>query len=152
MKRPTTLVATLLVTMLSLSLSFTFTSISTARAASIFASLPNGYAFAGNVVVPGGSTSAGSGPVAPAWLGCILDATFTGLNVAGHAISASPGPNTTIHIANLGDVVLNEQGNGPSNGPVSTYAGINMIDLHVTNANTLGLPLGTRILIATVNS
>ena len=229
MKRPTTLFATLLVTLLSLSLSFTLTSISTARAASIFASLPNGYAFAGNVEVPGGSTSAGSGPVAPAWLGCtlasrsvsntvaamslgsygnagntqtsvtnqqtatsgtiqtlatlqnvnilsglitatkiragvsstttsagatssILDATFTGLNVAGHAISASPGPNTTIHIANLGDVVLNEQGRGPSNGPVSTYAGINMIDLHVTNANTLGLPIGTHILIATVNS
>ena len=82
----------------------------------------------------------------------ILDASFTGLNVAGRNISVSPGPNTTIHIANLGDLVLNEQGRGPSNGPNISYVGVNMIDLYVTETNTRGLPVGTRILVATVNS
>src|SRR2546430_15650545 len=39
----------------------------------------------------------------------ILDASFTGLNVAGKAISVSPGANTTIHIANLGDLRSEER-------------------------------------------
>ena len=229
MKCPKFLPAVLLISLLSASYIFTSTSITTVRAASIFASLPNGYAFAGRVAVPSGSTAAGSGPTAPAWLGCtmqtrsvshtvaamslgpygkagvtqttvsnqqtatsgtiqtlavlqnvdilsglitaakiraqvsstatsagarsnILDATFTGLNVAGKNISVSPGANTTIHIANLGDLVLNEQGRGPSNGPNATYVGINMIDLYITAANTRGLSIGTRIIVATVNS
>src|SRR5437588_10646068 len=229
MKRPKFLLAVLLIALLSASYMCTSTSVCTVRAASIFASVPNGYAFAGRVVVPSGSTTAGSGPIAPAWLGCtmqtrsvsntvaamslgayghagstqstvsnqqtatsgtiqtlailqnvdilsglitaakiraqvsstatsagarsnILDASFTGLNVAGKAISVSPGANTTIHIANLGDLVLNEQGRGPSNGPNATYVGVNMIDLYITAVNTLGLSIGTRIIVATVNS
>ena len=81
----------------------------------------------------------------------VVDDTFNGLVVAGQPIGVNPGPNTTIQLANLGNVVLNEQGS-PVNGSNSTYMGINMIDLHVTLANTYGLPIGTQIIIGQVNS
>ncbi len=78
------------------------------------------------------------------------EASFVGLSVAGKAINTSPGPNTTVQIANLGYVVLNET--GITNGANYTYAGSNMIDLHVTVANSQGLPVGARIIVGQVNS
>lgn len=80
----------------------------------------------------------------------VVGVSVTGLTVAGHTVTA-PAPNTTIRIANLGDVVLNEQG-GPTNGANTTYVGISVIDLHVTLANTYSLPVGTQIIIDQVNS
>lgn len=79
-----------------------------------------------------------------------VDASFSGLTVAGNAINTSPGQQTTVQIANLGYVVLNES--GFTNGADYTYGGLNMIDLHVTVANSQGLPVGARIIIGQVNS
>ena len=80
----------------------------------------------------------------------VVGVSLTGLTVAGHTITA-PAPNTTISIANLGEVVLNEQG-GPNNGTNTTYVGVNAIDLHVTLANSYNLPIGSQIIIDQVNS
>ncbi len=76
--------------------------------------------------------------------------TLVGLTIAGKAVALSPGSQTTIQIANLGYVVLNER--GYTNGPDATYAGINMIDLYVTDTNTQHMPVGSRIIIGQANS
>lgn len=80
----------------------------------------------------------------------VVNASFNGLTVAGNAINTTPGPNTTVQIANLGYVVLNET--GLTSGADYTYAGLNMIDLHVTLANSQGLPIGSQIILGQVNS
>ncbi len=80
----------------------------------------------------------------------VVDASFSGLTIAGNAINGTPGPNTTVQLANLGYVVLNET--GITNGTDYTYAGLNMIDLYVTRSNSQGLPVGARIVIGDVNS
>ncbi|HYL45117.1 MAG TPA: choice-of-anchor P family protein [Ktedonobacteraceae bacterium] len=81
----------------------------------------------------------------------VVDEAFNGLVVAGQPIGVNPGPNTTIQLANVGNVVLNEYGN-PTNGSDSTYIGVNMIDLRVTQNNFYGLPIGTQIIIGQANS
>jgi hypothetical protein len=81
----------------------------------------------------------------------VIDDAFNGLVVAGQAIGVNPGPNTTIQLANVGSVVLNEYGN-PTNGSNSTSIGLNMIDLRVMQNNTYKLPIGTQIIIGQVNS
>lgn len=75
---------------------------------------------------------------------------FVGLKVAGNSITSTPSPNTRLQLANLGYVVLNEA--GFSNGPNATSGGINMIDLNITQTNSMGLTIGTRIIIAQANS
>lgn len=82
----------------------------------------------------------------------IDDASITGLVVAGKAIAVTPGANTTITIANLGTLVLNEHGT-PSSGQDLTAAGINMMDLRVGTANNrFGLPVGAQIIIGQADS
>ena len=81
----------------------------------------------------------------------VVGVSFIGLTIAGKAITTTPSPNSTINIANLGHVVINEQG-GPNNGTDTTYIGINLLDLNVTLSNTFGLPIGTRIVIDQANS
>ena len=66
-------------------------------------------------------TSTGLGPVATAGT-----TTFTNLRVAGVAISANPGPNTTISLPLVGSVVLNQQ------TPVAGGDGITVTALDVT--------------------
>ncbi|HVB22170.1 MAG TPA: choice-of-anchor P family protein [Ktedonobacteraceae bacterium] len=80
----------------------------------------------------------------------VENASFSGLTIAGKAFNTTPGPNTTVQIANLGYVVLNET--GLTSGANYTYAGSNMIDLHVAVVNSQGLPIGARIIIGQVNS
>jgi hypothetical protein len=73
--------------------------------------------------------------------------TFTDLVVAGVPITSAPAPNTTIPLANLGSVTLNEQA-GPSDSADATSISVTAIDVSVTTANAFGLPAGTHILIA----
>jgi hypothetical protein len=61
-----------------------------------------------------------------------------------------PKPNTTIKLAGIGYVVLNEQ-NGSSNAG-ATYLSVNMIDVHVTVANSPGIPVGTQMVIGHASS
>ena len=71
--------------------------------------------------------------------------TLVNATIAGRSISANPGPNTRIDIANLGFVMVNEQEKNVS----STLAlmKVNAFDLYVTTANSFGLPIGARIVI-----
>jgi len=78
-------------------------------------------------------------------------ATFVNLVVAGRSISRTPAPNTIIRLPGLGYVVLNEQ-SGPVNGVNHTSFSVHAIDVNITQANTFGLPVGTRIIIAHANS
>jgi hypothetical protein len=78
-------------------------------------------------------------------------ATFVNLVVLGVPISATPAPNTTITLPGLGFVVLNEQ-KGPINNVNHTHIYVNAIDVNVTLSNTLGLPVGTHIIIAHADS
>ncbi len=72
--------------------------------------------------------------------------TLVNAYVAGVLISANPAPNTRIDIANLGYVIVNEQkGTVSSSGASIT---VNAFDLYVTTANSFGLPVGVRIIIA----
>jgi hypothetical protein len=79
------------------------------------------------------------------------NAIFVNLVVAGSHISATPAPNTTIPLPGLGSVVLNEQ-SGPVNGVNHTRISVNAIDVRITQTNTFGLPVGTRIIIAHAQS
>ncbi len=67
-------------------------------------------------------------------------------DVAGVLLSANPSANTKIDIANLGYVIVNEQ----QITITSTGASITVdaFDLHVTMANSFGLPVGVHIIIA----
>lgn len=66
--------------------------------------------------------------------------------VAGVLLSANPAPNTRIDIANLGYVIVNEQKSSISSSGASIT--VNALDVYVTTANSFGLPVGVRIIIA----
>jgi hypothetical protein len=78
--------------------------------------------------------------------------TFSGLNIDGQNISSTPGPNTTIQLAGLGYVVLNEQA-GPYNGYASTGISVNAIDVYLHTTNLLsGQSSDSRVIIGHVQS
>lgn len=78
-------------------------------------------------------------------------ATFVNLQVLGLPITGTIAPNTTIKLPGLGSVVLNEQ-TGPVNSANHTHMSVNAIDVNITLKNTLGLPVGTHIIIAHADS
>jgi len=70
---------------------------------------------------------------------------FLGLVVQGVAISSTVAANTTIPLAGLGKVVLNEQGGVV--GTSSARLTVNMIHVYVTVANQLGIATGTQLIV-----
>jgi hypothetical protein len=71
------------------------------------------------------------------------DAQFVNLTIAGNNIPVDVGPNTTIHIANLGYVTLNEQKSVSVDG---FFHGIQVIALHIVlDTAKAGLPIGAEI-------
>ncbi len=72
--------------------------------------------------------------------------TLVNAKVAGVSISANPAPNTKIILANLGYVYVNEQYLKVTS--MSATAQVSAFDLYVTTANSFGLPVGTRIIVA----
>lgn len=70
-------------------------------------------------------------------------AQFVNLTIAGNNIPVDVGPNTTIHIANLGYVTLNEQKSVAVDG---FFHGIQVIALHIVlDTAKAGLPIGAEI-------
>ncbi len=92
-------------------------------------------AVASSTATAAGATSTGQGSM------------FTALRVAGLPVSLTPAPNTRLALPGVGFVVLNEQ-DGAVNGTKATTMTVNMIDIEVTLANSLGLPIGSHIIIA----
>ena len=70
-------------------------------------------------------------------------AQFVNLTIAGNNIPVDVGPNTTIHIANLGYITLNEQKQVAVDG---FFHGIQVIALHIVlDTAKAGLPIGAEI-------
>src|SRR5581483_4397211 len=72
--------------------------------------------------------------------------SFVNLVVAGDPIGATPDPNTRIDLEGIGYVVLNEQ--HARVGSSTASLGVNMIHVVVTQDNSLGVPVGTNIIVA----
>lgn len=76
--------------------------------------------------------------------------SFNNLLVAGIPYNGLPPANTNINLLGLGYVVLNEQTQSITN-TVAQLA-VNMIHIHITVANLLGLQVGTEIIVSNATS
>jgi hypothetical protein len=75
---------------------------------------------------------------------------FANLEVAGLPIGVNPDPNTKVTLPGIGFVVINEQ---KVPDPTSTARlQVNGLRIKVTKNNTLGLPVGTQIVVAHADS
>ena len=72
--------------------------------------------------------------------------TFNNLVILGHVYNGSVPANTRITLPLLGYVVLNEQTSNV--GTNSASLAINMVHVHVTGFNLLGLQVGTEIIVS----
>lgn len=75
---------------------------------------------------------------------------FSDLVVAGSFIQSTAAPNTTLALAGLGRVVLNEQIGSASASQM--FLTVNMIHVYVTVANNQNIPVGTEIIIGSAQS
>jgi hypothetical protein len=76
--------------------------------------------------------------------------TFTNAKVLGIPVSVDVAPNTIIKLPGLGYVILNEQFSKVTSTSASLT--VNAIHIKVTEANKLGLPVGTQLIVAHANS
>jgi hypothetical protein len=75
---------------------------------------------------------------------------LTDLVVDGRVFQVSPGPNTTVTLAGLGRVVLNEQ-QGGTQIPMP-FLTVNGIHVYVTQPNRLGIPVGSQYIVSHASS
>jgi hypothetical protein len=71
---------------------------------------------------------------------------FTGLRIAGAPVPVEVDPNTRIDLLGIGYVMINEQ-QVPSSTSTARVR-VNGLRIVITQNNTLGLPVGTQIIIA----
>jgi hypothetical protein len=76
--------------------------------------------------------------------------TFSNLVILGHVYNGSVPANTTINLPLVGYVVLNEQTSNIQTSMANLT--VNMIHVHVTVANILGLRVGTEIIVSNATS
>jgi hypothetical protein len=76
--------------------------------------------------------------------------TFDNLVVLGHVYNGSVPPNTRLNLPIIGYVVLNEQISNISNSLANLT--VNMIHIHVTVLNILGLQVGTEVIVSSATS
>lgn len=76
--------------------------------------------------------------------------TFNNLVVLGRVYNGSVAANTRINLPLLGYIVLNEQTSniGSSNATMT----VNMIHVHITGVNLLGLQVGTEVIVSNATS
>jgi hypothetical protein len=72
---------------------------------------------------------------------------FSGLTIAGVAVPVDAPPNTSLPLPGIGTVVVNEQ-------IVKTKGNVTVNGLHitVTSPNTLGMPVGSELMVAHANA
>lgn len=75
---------------------------------------------------------------------------FSRLKVLGIPYSINVSPNTRVNLPGIGYVILYER-NGSASGNQAQVR-VNMLHLFVTTGNTLGLPVGTEIVVASARS
>ncbi len=71
---------------------------------------------------------------------------FQNGTVNGVPLASNPAPNTRINLSGLGFVIVNEQ-SGSSNASGASEAVIGL-DINITVTNSLGLPVGARIIVS----
>lgn len=76
--------------------------------------------------------------------------TFNHLVVLGHVYNGSVAANTRLTLPLLGYIVLNEQ--IPNIGSSNATMTVNMIHVHITVGNLLGLQVGTEIVVSNATS
>jgi hypothetical protein len=76
--------------------------------------------------------------------------SFINLKVLGVAVSVPVAPNTRVELPGLGYAILYQR--AVVGGPTGGRAGVNMIHVFINTNNSLGLPVGTEIFVATANS
>ena len=76
--------------------------------------------------------------------------SLVNLIIDGHAVTATPPPNTRVNLPGVGHVILNEQHS--QIGASSASLTVNMIHVIVTKTNTLGVPVGTEIIVGHAES
>jgi hypothetical protein len=99
-------------------------------------------------------------PKAPAPASCIRTSRgrlssaqgwqFAGLKVAGVVVPVDVAPNTRLALPGAGYVIINEQ-KLPAPGSTARTQ-INGLHLFVTKNNTLGVPVGTQIIVSHADS
>jgi len=75
---------------------------------------------------------------------------FTHASVLGVAVLADVAPNTRIVLPGIGFVILNEQVSKVNSASASLT--VNAIHVHVSQDNSLGLPVGTQLIVAHAQS
>ncbi len=75
---------------------------------------------------------------------------FTNLVIAGISYSSTPAPNTVVTLLGFGTVTLNEQISSVTS--TSATLTVNMLHVHVTVPNILGIKVGTEIIVADAQS
>ena len=74
--------------------------------------------------------------------------TFVNLRISGQSvINGLPAPNTTIALPGIGQIVLNKRSVAP-NGAADRRITVEMIVITVNTANSFGLPINAKIVIA----
>jgi hypothetical protein len=76
--------------------------------------------------------------------------SFTNLLILGVPYNGTPAPNTQVNLLGLGYIVLNEQIPFTNNSQGTLT--VNMFHLYITTANTLGIPIGTEVVLASATS
>lgn len=76
--------------------------------------------------------------------------TFNSLVILGHVYNGSVPANTRVNLPLIGYVVLNEQTSTISNA--TAKLSVNMIHIHITTLNVLGLQVGTEIVVSSATS
>ena len=76
--------------------------------------------------------------------------TFSHLVILGHVYNGSVPANTRLNLPLLGYVVLNEQTSNLQNSNANLT--VNMLHIHVTTVNILGLQVGTEIVVSSATS
>ncbi len=76
--------------------------------------------------------------------------TFSNLVILGHVYNGSVPPNTRINLPLVGYVVLNEQTSNIQTSMANLT--VNMLHVHVTVVNILGLQVGTEIVVSSATS
>ena len=76
--------------------------------------------------------------------------TVSNLVILGHAYNGSIAANTRINLPLIGYVVLNEQTSNITNAQANLS--VNMLHVHITSLNLLGLQVGTEIIVSSASS
>jgi hypothetical protein len=75
---------------------------------------------------------------------------FVDLRVLGRAVSSTVAPNTRVELPGIGYAILYQTSGAKTT--TSARVAVNMVHVYITTANSLGLPVGTQVIVASASS